>query len=320
VTGVPFVGAHPSSGVAELGNLLRWVGFVVEYHDRTFTVSCGRDMSNSSRSVPRLRRLAAQALRLGPWGTAAVLALPVAAIAASVGAVVAAMLGASAGVAAAAAGLCALVLVPPAGAYLVRLHVKLEAARRQLGVQATRDDLTGLANRRQFVAAVEREWSRCQRYGVDGALLLVDADHFGALNDTHGRGCGDALLRQMARTVAQTLRPADLLARFGGEQFAVFLPHTDPLGALDVAERVRVQLGDLRLEWQGLAVGTTVSVGVAAVDDSHWASDALLQDAERALQAAKQAGRNCVRTPPVVPVGSAAPGSSVGDRRAAGPV
>lgn len=277
-------------------------------------------MSEPSRDSPGLRRLAAQALRLGPWGAAAVLTAFAAALAAVLAAAVAAALGGPVGVASTAAAVCALVLMPPVGVYVVRLLVKLEAARRQLSVQATHDELTGLANRRHFVAAVEREWSRCQRYGVDGALLLVDADHFGALNDTHGRACGDALLRQMARTVAQTLRPADLVARFGGEQFAVFLPHTDPLGALDVAERLRVQLGDLRLDWQGVAVGTTVSIGVAAVDDGQWSLDALLQDAERALRAAKEAGRNCVRTPSVVPAGSAAPGSSVGDRRAAGPV
>jgi diguanylate cyclase (GGDEF)-like protein len=277
-------------------------------------------MSEPSRDFPGLRRLAAQALRLGPWGAAAVLTVCVAALATVLGAAVAAALGGPVAVAAASAAICALVLTPPVGVYLVRLLVKLEAARRQLAVQATHDELTGLANRRHFVAAVEREWSRCQRYGTEGALLLVDADHFGALNDSHGRACGDALLRQMARTVAQTLRPADLVARFGGEQFAVFLPHTDPLGALDVAERLRVQLADLRLDWQGVAVGTSVSIGVAVIDDAQWSLDALLQDAERALQAAKEAGRNCVRTPPVVPVGLSAPGSSVGDRRAAGPV
>ncbi|MCU0929782.1 MAG: GGDEF domain-containing protein [Burkholderiaceae bacterium] len=277
-------------------------------------------MSEPSRDFPGLRRLAAQALRLGPWGAAAVLTVCVAALATVLGAAVAAALGGPVAVAAASAAICALVLTPPVGVYLVRLLVKLEAARRQLALQATHDELTGLANRRHFVAAVEREWSRCQRYGTEGALLLVDADHFGALNDSHGRACGDALLRQMARTVAQTLRPADLVARFGGEQFAVFLPHTDPLGALDVAERLRVQLADLRLDWQGVAVGTSVSIGVAVIDDAQWSLDALLQDAERALQAAKEAGRNCVRTPPVVPVGLSAPGSSVGDRRAAGPV
>lgn len=277
-------------------------------------------MNEPFRDPPGLRRLAAQALRLGPWGAAAVLTTAVAVLATALAAAVAAAIGASVAVAAASAAGCALVLAPPAGVVLVRLLVKLEAARRQLSVQATHDELTGLATRRHFVTAVEREWSRCQRYGTDGALLLVDADHFGALNDAHGRACGDALLRQMARAVAQTLRPSDLVARFGGERFAVFLPHTDPLGALDVAERLRVQLGDLRVDWQGVAVGTSVSVGVAAVDDAQWSLDALVHDAERALQAAKEAGRNCVRTPSVAPAGSAAPGSSVGDRRAAGPV
>lgn len=277
-------------------------------------------MTEPSRDPSRLRRLGARALRLGPWGASAVLTVAVAALAAALAAAFALGLGGPVGVTVLAAAACAVVLTPPLTVAAVRLRMKLEAARRQLAVQAMHDELTGLANRRHFVAAVGREWSRCQRYGTDGALLLVDADHFGAFNDSHGRACGDALLRQMARASLQTLRPADLLARVGGEQLAVFLPHTDPLGALDVAERLRVQLGDLRLDWQGLPVGTTVSVGVATVDDARWSVDALFHDAEQALHAAKQAGRNCVRTPPLPLPGQTAPGSSVGDRRAAGPV
>ena len=92
-----------------------------------------------------------------------------------------------------------------------------------------------------------------------------------------------------------------MLARIGGEELAVFLPHTDPLGALDVAERVREQVGSLRLVWQGRKVGTTVSIGVAALGSGHATLDALIRDADAALHEAKQAGRNCVRAAPIQP-------------------
>jgi diguanylate cyclase (GGDEF)-like protein len=259
-------------------------------------------------------------LRLGPWGAPAALTVAALAAAGLLAVAVAQVAGIHVGTALALAAACVLMLVPALGVALARLVYKLEAARRQLAMQATRDALTGLLTRRHFLSEAEREWMRCQRYGTDGALLLVDADHFKGINDTHGLPCGDALLREIARVTGSSLRPADLLARFVGEELVVYLPHTDPLGALDVAERIRVQIGDLRLDWNGASIGTTVSVGVASVNSSQPSLDALIQDADMALYAAKQAGRNCVRAAPVLPRGTAARGSSVGDRRAAGPV
>jgi diguanylate cyclase (GGDEF)-like protein len=200
-----------------------------------------------------------------------------------------------------AAGLGALALAPAVGALLVRLVVELERANSQIGVMATQDELTGVANRRHFIYTAEREMARCRRYDTDGAVLLIDADHFRRINDTHGHLAGDALLREMARAAGRSLRQPDVLARFGGEELAIFLPHTDPLGALDVAERVREQVGALRLVWQGRKVGTTVSIGVAALGSGHATLDALLRDADAALREAKQAGRNCVRAAPIQP-------------------
>lgn len=276
------------------------------------------DPTRDLRDPSWLRRARTLALRLGPVGATAALSAFATALVVALAVPLALVLGSGIGAAATVAAASALALAPPLGWLLVRLLYKLEAARRQLVLQATRDPLTGWPNRRHFVAAAEREWSRCQRYGVDGALLLVDPDHFERLNETHGTACGDAVLREFARAVAQTLRPADLIGRFGGELLAVFLPHTDPIGALDVAERLRLQLGDLRVDWGGVAVGTTVSVGVASVNAAQTSVDALIQDADAALQVAKQAGRNCVRAAPVLPRAAAVRGSSIGDRRAAG--
>jgi PleD family two-component response regulator len=135
--------------------------------------------------------------------------------------------------------LSALILVPTIGAVVLRLLFQLERARARLAVLATQDALTGVHNRRYFFEIAEREWQRSKRYGEDSALLLIDADNFKSINDLHGHMCGDKLLVAIARAVRATLRTSDLMARFGGEELVILLPHTDPLGALDVAERIR---------------------------------------------------------------------------------
>jgi len=193
---------------------------------------------------------------------------------------------------------CALLLTPPIAWPLMRLLCELEAARARLDVLATRDELTGVHNRRQFLVLADREWSRCRRYDMSAALLMIDVDHFKAVNDTHGHLAGDLMLREIARAAGDTLRQPDLLGRFGGEEFVVFLPHADPLGALDAAERIRERVAQLSLEWKGRVVRTTVSVGVATLDLAHDSLANFIHEADQALYAAKDAGRNCVRSGP----------------------
>jgi diguanylate cyclase len=197
--------------------------------------------------------------------------------------------------------LSSLVLTPIIGWVLLRMVFELEHARRKLAEIAMRDELTGVYNRRQFMALAEREWKRCRRYDTSAALLLVDADHFKRVNDTHGHLAGDALLREICGVLTRSLRQVDVLARFGGEELIVFLPHTDPLGALDVAERIREHVAALRLPWQGKAIGTTVSIGVASLGAAQANLEALIHDADIALYEAKAAGRNCVRAAPIQP-------------------
>lgn len=196
-----------------------------------------------------------------------------------------------------------LALVPAVAAGYAALH--LARALAQSSVQREMlmvdDELTGVSNRRQFLRLAEREWSRCRRYGDDGALLLIDADHLRRINDSMGQRCGDAILMEVTRRVNATLRQSDLLARFGGAELAVFLPHTDPLGALDAAERIRQQVASAPFRWENAHVVATVSVGVAHVHMGQAALDGLIQDAEAALEAAKEAGRNCVRATPIQP-------------------
>jgi len=197
--------------------------------------------------------------------------------------------------------LSALILVPLIGAVVLRLLFQLERARARLAVLATQDALTGVHNRRYFFEIAEREWQRCKRYGEETALLLIDADNFKSINDLHGHLCGDKLLVAIARAVRATLRTTDLMARFGGEELVILLPHTDPLGALDVAERIRERVAGGRLDWHGEKVGITVSVGVASYGGDDRTLDALVHDADLALYAAKKAGRNCVRAAPIRP-------------------
>ena len=164
-----------------------------------------------------------------------------------------------------------------------------------------RDALTGAYTQTHFVAAADREWSRIRRHGEDAALLMIDIDHFKRLNDEHGDACGDAMLVEITRQASNTLRPYDLLSRFGGGVLVVYLPHTDPLGALDVAERIRDRVAALRLDWHGKKVKATVSVGAAGIGVAHAALDAVIADAGTALREAKAAGRNCVRAAPIPP-------------------
>ena len=175
-----------------------------------------------------------------------------------------------------------------------------------------RDALTGAYTQQHFVAAADREWSRIRRHDEDAALLMIDVDHFKPLNDAHGTACGDAMLVEITRLASTTLRPYDLLARFSGGVLVVYLPHTDPLGALDVAERIRERVAGLALLWQGARVKATVSVGVAGIGAAHAGLDSVIADAGNALREAKRAGRNCVRAAPIPPKRDPAPARSAG--------
>ncbi|MEK8024873.1 GGDEF domain-containing protein [Pseudaquabacterium rugosum] len=189
--------------------------------------------------------------------------------------------------------------VPPSGA--ARAPVAAQTLSEALHADAVRDALTGAYTQQHFIAATDREWSRLRRHQEDAALLMVDTDHFRMLNERWGQACGDAMLVETTRQIAAMLRQYDLLARFGGGVLVIYLPHTDPLGALDVAERIRERVAGIRLSWNGETVRATVSVGVAGIGAAHAALDDAIADAGTALRAAKSAGRNCVRAAPIPP-------------------
>lgn len=190
---------------------------------------------------------------------------------------------------------CVLAVGVLLGCVLLRLATDLDLALQQLKRYSSTDVLTGVANRRAFLHLIEREWALARRYQTTCALVLLDIDHFKRVNDGFGHLCGDMLLRQIAEACSETLRQGDVLARFGGEEFALFLPHTDPLGALDVAERIRERVERLDFCWNGHSIPVSVSLGVAALQDHHTSLDQFVNAAEDALHVAKDAGRNCVR-------------------------
>jgi len=264
------------------------------------------------RAVRWSRRAQHAVMALGPWVCTGLLTVLVALVTLAITHVGLTLAGGGDRLlATGAAVLCALLVTPAIVWPLLRLVCELETARAQLDVLATRDELTGVHNRRQFLVLADREWSRCRRYEMGAALLMVDVDLFKRVNDDHGHLAGDLMLREIARAAGDTLRQPDLLGRFGGEEFVVFLPHADPLGALDAAERIRERVAQLSLEWKGRVIRATVSVGVVALDPSHDSLASLIQDADQALYAAKDAGRNCVRSVPFQPRHSGEPNRAI---------
>ena len=160
------------------------------------------------------------------------------------------------------------------------------------------DGLTGIANRRHFDVALERELRRAQRADGALALLLVDIDSFKAYNDHFGHQQGDSCLTMVAQELAGMLkRPADLAARYGGEEFAAVLPDTTLEQARVLADRIRAHVAGLGLQQAPAAhhPKVTLSIGVAAFDRARLnAPEALIEAADKALYAAKRGGRNRV--------------------------
>jgi diguanylate cyclase (GGDEF)-like protein len=177
----------------------------------------------------------------------------------------------------------------------VTLFLAREIGRRALAEEkleelATTDALTGLKNRRKFDAEIDAEWRRAARHKTPLALLMIDADHFKAFNDSFGHQAGDEILVGIAICISDSVRRVgDCAARYGGEEFAVLLPGLTPAEAVGVAEAIRLKV----MEWSEGPTLTTVSIGVASLTPSpamDWSL--LVKAADKALYAAKAGGRN----------------------------
>ena len=172
--------------------------------------------------------------------------------------------------------------------------LRIAAYTRALLTLATVDPLTQALNRRSFNDRAAAELARARRYGRTTAMLLLDADRFKAVNDTHGHAAGDAVLQALSATVAAALRPSDLFGRLGGEEFGVLLSETGGPGAVVAAERIRQAVADLRVLTAGGPLAFTISIGVAEVAENETAVQAAMARADLALYQAKAAGRNRV--------------------------
>ena len=176
-------------------------------------------------------------------------------------------------------------------------HIVVENSRliERLRELAVRDSLTDLYNHRHAMDLLTNEFERVGRYAAGVSLLMLDLDEFKRVNDEHGHPAGDAVLKEMARVLKETLRTVDSVGRYGGEEFVIILPHTSPEEAKATAERIRRKVQG-HVFWVGAKpLSVTVSVGVASYPSASVDSpESLVREADRALYLAKEAGRNRV--------------------------
>lgn len=189
------------------------------------------------------------------------------------------------------------------GSYVSMLRRRLAEQRRELAEVAFIDPLTRVYNRRYLLDVLQRELARLRRETVNHlSIALIDVDAFKALNDRHGHVTGDRVLQRVAELIHDELRNMDAVGRYGGEEFVVVMPDTPEDGARICMERVRRRIGSDDSPYRGVAVNVTVSIGVAEAR-SNDDLVSLIDRADRALYAAKEAGRDRV-----VPASNLKPG------------
>ncbi len=160
------------------------------------------------------------------------------------------------------------------------------------------DGLTRIANRRYFKEFLDREWMRCSRHTRPLTLARLDIDHFKELNSSYGHLAGDQVLEQMAQVISREIRGEELLARYGGDEFAFVLAETDGAGAMVFAERIRGLVESSVFKFEEKRIRASVSIGVAVFDPaSHKSTDELIKAAGQNLYRAKCAGRGRVAGP-----------------------
>jgi len=168
---------------------------------------------------------------------------------------------------------------------------QLEELLDKVNYMAITDVLTGLYNRRRFHDVLSTEYERAKRYAVPFSLVMLDIDYFKKVNDTYGHSVGDAVLREVATILKNSIREIDTAARYGGEEFVVVLPNTERKNAQIFAERIRQAIE--RHAFSGVNKNITVSIGIGGMPDAKVEDeDKLIRCADFALYRAKQSGRN----------------------------
>lgn len=182
---------------------------------------------------------------------------------------------------------------------LHELRARLRAGKRildlqdQLVAQATHDSLTGFLNRKAIFDKLRIEVVRAARERQPLSVIMADLDHFKRINDGHGHSGGDSVLREVSRRMLTSVRSYDLVGRYGGEEFLIVAPGCPLPDAVHLAERLRKCIGDVAVDVPGGSVAVTISMGVADASAGQKA-DSMLRAADKALYAAKSAGRNRV--------------------------
>jgi len=192
-------------------------------------------------------------------------------------------------------------------AYVAMVIAREQRRARDAAIRlSTIDPLTGLFNRTFFFAAVEREIARSARSGRGFCLLMMDLDELKQINDRHGHFFGDRVLRGVGEVIRSGGRRIDTAARYGGDEFVVLLPETDPTGAFVLAEKIRQEVAELRVPISGAALQPSVSIGVVSFPEDGRTTDELLITADSSMYRSKRAGKNRV-------TGVDEPGGDVGE-------
>jgi len=180
------------------------------------------------------------------------------------------------------------------GRRIAELQQRYAEASEMLRVKASMDSLTGLHNRAEILRVLERELNRMHRHGYAMSVLMIDVDHFKRINDQHGHPAGDEVLRNIGAILQRTMRSYDEIGRYGGEEFIAVLPETTLNQALIAAERIRACVEESQVRYNKLTFNLSVSIGVVSSFGEEDTPQGLIERADMALYAAKQAGRNCV--------------------------
>jgi two-component system, cell cycle response regulator len=171
-------------------------------------------------------------------------------------------------------------------------HEKLVSSNQQLNRLVTVDDLTGLLNRRETMNRLRESWAAWERHRTPLACIMIDIDHFKAINDAHGHVAGDLVLTEIAGILSRSVRIGDIVGRVGGEEFLIVCPFTDTEGAFTCADHLRKAVADAQFNYMNRTLHVTISLGVAEPEATATSPDAMLLQVDRALYASKAAGRN----------------------------